>query len=273
MQKIEKIQPSQSGRLNRDVSVVIPWGKVQGDLGRCIDSALKQELQPTEVIVVANGKVSEKLANEWRAKFSDSSVSIVYVPGCTNANIARNIGAAQAKCTYVAFLDSDDWWERSHLEVSLATLESSNAMLVYSGMVVHRKGGVTEEHCAEDFLNHGNMETYLLKYLPAQSSSFVVRRSSLMNCLWNVQLNRHQDYEFLARCADRYKVRSTSATTTNIDWTKKVRHKHHGDCLKLLYEWKTRVPLKLYRRHFKNLVMSSIRCNDFAWILRVHQYF
>lgn len=259
-----------NAELNKiEVSVVIPWGKVGGNVIRSINSALSQSVQPKEIIVVCNGAVDNKLMKEVLGTIEISIVSYFYLPGCTNANIARNAGALYASSKYLAFLDCDDWWDNSHLEFNVKRLNKISADMIYSGMKVHRKNGVIENHNAEDFMLYENMESYLLNYLPAQTSSYVIRREVLIDNLWDNSLNRHQDYELIARLSHKIKIISNNSITTNVDWSTVRRHKLHRDCFKVLKSWKHKVSNSLYRKHFWNLYKSSVRSFDLVFVLQL----
>lgn len=253
----------------KDIGVVIPWGKVEGNIQRCLESTLRQTLCPSQILVIGNGEITQPLLWDFAEKYGNSRVEFLFLPGCSNANVARNLGALRLSCTYIAFLDSDDWWDDTHLERSLNELNSSGADFVYSGMRVCRDQNIIEEHHAEDYRHYTNIESYLLHYLPAQTSTYLMRKAALTENLWDCSLRRHQDYEFIARLSQNSVVRCASFIATNVDWSAKRRHKLHQDCFEVLSRWKKRVPFKLYKRHFINLFVSSVRSNDFIWLSKI----
>ena len=93
------------------ISVVIPAFNRGGTVARAIDSALAQERPAAEVIVVDDGS-------------TDATAQVVgrYGGKCLlirqdNAGVssARNRGIEASRGDWIAFLDSDDYWERDHL--------------------------------------------------------------------------------------------------------------------------------------------------------------
>ncbi len=93
-------------------SAVIPTYNRSALLKRAIDSALAQGDYASEVIVVDDGSTDD--TQEVCASYGKR---IEYVrQKNAGASVARNTGAARARNTWIAFLDSDDFWTPSHLE-------------------------------------------------------------------------------------------------------------------------------------------------------------
>jgi glycosyltransferase involved in cell wall biosynthesis len=245
-----------------NVSVVIPWGTPEVSICRAIGSALSQDLQPQEVFIVANNRVSQAFLTETARQYTTQPVRFLYIPGCRNANVARNLGTALAKTSYVAYLDADDWWSPDHLSSSLSVLASQNADLIYSGMTAHRPKDRIEHRVASDWHRYGSMEAYCLNYQAAPTPSLVARTDMALDIMWDVSLARHQDYDFKARFARRYKTTFKEDITVHVDWQQPRRHRHHDDCFRVLKDWRPRVEEKLYQRHYVNLCRTARRARD-----------
>lgn len=119
-QEIEKVQRPL-------VSVVIPAYNCSRTLGQAIDSALAQEVS-LEILVLDNGG-TEDLTGVME-RYGDNPV-IHYRRNEENlgASGSRNLGVKLAQGKYVAFLDSDDWWEKDKLKKQLARLEETDEVL------------------------------------------------------------------------------------------------------------------------------------------------
>jgi glycosyltransferase involved in cell wall biosynthesis len=247
---------------NLSVSVVIPWGTPAVAITRAIGSALSQDLRPQAVFVLANNRVSHALLTETAQQYANQPVRFLYVPGCRNANVARNLGTALAKTPYVAYLDADDWWCPAHLRSSLSILARDNADLIYSGMTVHHPNARIEQRVAGDWHPYGSMEAYCLNYQAAQTSSLIARTDTALDIMWDVSLCRHQDYDFNARFARSYKTTFKQDITVHVDWEQPRRHRHHDDCFRVLKDWRPRIGQKLYQRHYVNLCRTARRSRD-----------
>ncbi len=86
-------------------SIIIPAYNRAPTIGRAIRSCLRQSFADFEVIVVDDG--SRDGTAEAVARCGDSRVSCVRQEN-RGASAARNRGVAEARGTFVAFLDSDD---------------------------------------------------------------------------------------------------------------------------------------------------------------------
>ena len=106
--------------MNPKVSVVIPTYNRAAKVRDTINSVLAQTVTDLEVIVVDDGSSDEtgKLLQEIygdRIRY--------YFQTNSGVSVARNKGIAEARGKWIAFLDSDDLWEKDKLEWQLKALE------------------------------------------------------------------------------------------------------------------------------------------------------
>ncbi|MFB6776674.1 CDP-glycerol glycerophosphotransferase family protein [Streptomyces sp. NPDC056352] len=90
------------------LSVVVPVHRVQGYLRETLESVLDRSGAGTELIVVDDGSTdgSAEIAAEFAER--DRRTRVLSLPGHRGAGPARNAGAAEARGTYLLFLDGDD---------------------------------------------------------------------------------------------------------------------------------------------------------------------
>jgi glycosyltransferase involved in cell wall biosynthesis len=250
------------------VSVVIPWGKAEGDVERAVASALEQTLVPAKVIVVVNGVIDRSHALGRLARYSGDRLEVVDGADCANANAARNRGTASARTPWVAYLDSDDWWEPQWLASVEARYQELQGGVdgFYGGIrVVDGSGaiiGIVQSHAIEGFRTP---ENYLLSYSSASACTYVLRRKLLNRVPWDEALRRHQDYDLFVRLvASGARIVNVTEPLVNVDWSGATRHRAHGDCFAVVRPWAGRVQPGFYLRHLKNLTMSAIRNRDRA---------
>jgi glycosyltransferase involved in cell wall biosynthesis len=106
--------------MNPKVSVVIPTYNRAAKVQNAIQSVLNQTFSDLEVIVVDDGSsdetgriLGETYGDRIRYCFQRNQ----------GASVARNRGIEEARGEWIAFLDSDDIWEKDKLECQLKTLE------------------------------------------------------------------------------------------------------------------------------------------------------
>lgn len=111
------------------VSIVIPVYNVEAYLKRCVDSARAQTMHNIEIILVDDGSpdncphLCDKFAEE------DDRIKVIHKRNGGLAS-ARNAGMKIAKGKYLFFLDSDDWIERSGIELLYTTAEENKVDFV-----------------------------------------------------------------------------------------------------------------------------------------------
>ncbi len=117
------------------VSVVIPVHGHSSVLERAIRSVAEQSVRPYEVIIVNDGAEPQvdEVVNELRQRYHDfgtdwlKRISLIV---CGGAGSARNAGWAQARGSYIAFLDADDVWHPRKLEIQYSyMLRNPDVML------------------------------------------------------------------------------------------------------------------------------------------------
>jgi len=106
--------------MNPKVSVVIPTYNRATTVPRAIESVLAQTVTDLEVIVVDDGS-SDDTGKVLGEMFGDRIR--YYAQVNQGASVARNRGVEEARGEWIAFLDSDDLWEKDKLEWQLKALE------------------------------------------------------------------------------------------------------------------------------------------------------
>ena len=112
---------SQSKLPSPEVSVIIPAYNLEGYLDTCLQSVLAQTLGNFEAIVVDDGSTDGTPGLLRRYAERDPRIIVVSTPNRGVAR-ARETGIARAQGKYIAFLDSDDFWEPRMLEEMTASI-------------------------------------------------------------------------------------------------------------------------------------------------------
>lgn len=98
------------------VSVIVPVYNVEKYLPTCLDSLVQQTLKEIEIIVVNDGSTDNSLSimQQYAKKYPDKIK--IYSKENGGLSDARNYGIDYATGDYIAFLDSDDYVDRSMYE-------------------------------------------------------------------------------------------------------------------------------------------------------------
>lgn len=179
-------------------SVVIPvWNRTE-ELERAINSVLGQTYDDWEVLVVDDRSDNFAEIKAIVDRFNNSKIRLLRLPEHINAAAARNLGVKESTGDWIAFLDSDDYFERRKLEVVKAEIEKSKGCekeIYYSkfttNQTVFPKRGICPEESVSDYLFvHGGF---------IGTPGIVIKRIDAINNLFNESCKKHQDYEFLLR--------------------------------------------------------------------------
>lgn len=97
------------------ISVIVPVYQAQAYLSVCIDSLLAQTFRKWELLLIDDGSTdaSPQICDTYAAK--DTRVQVTHQKN-QGVSTARNVGIAQARGDYLAFVDADDWVEPCFLQ-------------------------------------------------------------------------------------------------------------------------------------------------------------
>ena len=112
-----------------DVSVIIPVYNSEKYIRQCVDSLICQTLKNVEYIFIDDGSVDDsiKLISEYQK--NDKRIKI-FKQNHLYAGAARNKGIREAQGKYIAFLDSDDFFEKNALKSLYICAEKNNSEIV-----------------------------------------------------------------------------------------------------------------------------------------------
>lgn len=122
------------------VSVVLPTRDRAHTLGDAMDSVLAQTWPHLELLLVDDGSTDDTA--DLVARYDDERVRYVPLPP-SGVSRARNAGIERARGRYLAYLDSDNTWVPTHLEVMVAFLSSEGLRAGYGAIELHREEGVS----------------------------------------------------------------------------------------------------------------------------------
>lgn len=130
------------------VSVIMPVYKVEGYIGRAIESIQKQTLSDWELFAVDDGTPdnSGKICDEYAEK--DSRIIVIHKEN-GGAPSARNVAIEKAVGKYMYFMDSDDWVEETMLSDMVELAEKNESELVVAGYFIDTYYSDTEKFTQE----------------------------------------------------------------------------------------------------------------------------
>lgn len=116
------------------ITVIMPAYNAGKTIGRAIESVLNQTYKNIELIIVNDGSTDK--TSEFVGEYGDSRIRLIEQAN-KGLSGARNAGLEQMNGEYVAFIDSDDWYETDYVEKMVSSIITTNSRLAICGMIAH----------------------------------------------------------------------------------------------------------------------------------------
>lgn len=224
-------------------SIIVPVYKVEEYLPQCVYSVLEQTFEDFELLLIDDGSPDQSgaLCDEYARE--DSRICVIHKSN-GGLSSARNYGLKMARGEYVAFLDSDDFWDRKDaLEAIFQEIQESAADVV---LIKHRK---LDMKTGELEVCHDASTTRHLNGLDYNDQlQFCVSRQLFDTCAWNKVFRRglmeKQDLFF-----------AEGIVAEDLDWA--ARLSLAASSLAIVSE-----PVHVYRKGREGAITSSLKIKN-----------
>lgn len=112
------------------VSIILPTYNSDSVLKNAIESVKYQTYENWELLIIENGKKGQ--AEEIIKKINDNRIKYIYQE-VANVSEARNTGIDNAVGKYIAFIDSDDRYEKDFLQRMIKEISAKQTQIVTCG--------------------------------------------------------------------------------------------------------------------------------------------
>lgn len=128
------------------VSVILPTYNRANYIKDAIESVLDQTYRNIELLIIDDGSTDNTQA-VIESYLKDNRIRYIKQKN-SGAAVARNKGLELSKGKYVAFIDSDDMWEKNKLEIQLAVMDAlpDVAIVCSDFSSIDAKGYVEKSH-------------------------------------------------------------------------------------------------------------------------------
>ncbi len=158
--------------MKRTVTVVIPTYNRATLVKRAISSVLAQSYRGFELIVVDDG--SEDDTARQVQSFGDS---VTYMRQENRGpSAARNLGVKMARTNLIAFLDSDDWWDKEKLSIQLGEMQKNPDYPISHTQEIWYKNGKLLKQKEKHRKYHGHIFDNCLPICAVSLSTVIARR-------------------------------------------------------------------------------------------------
>ena len=229
--------------INPSVSIILPtYNRYGYFLERAVQSVIRQSYKNWELIVVDNNSSDGTL--KYLKSIKNNNISILSINNDGNIARSRNLGIKNASGDFIAFLDSDDFWEKDKL---LSSISFFNKNHEYVG-VCHSEYWLSDD--IKNVKNYGPESNYKFDKLLTRGncislSAVILQKKCLKDVGYfseDVDIITAEDYDlwlkisklgkkigFLTDILGNFQLHSTSESSNIIRNTKavsKVLNKH-----------------------------------------------
>lgn len=175
------------------ISVVIPTYNRAIKIERAINSVLNQTYQNFEIIIVDDG--STDYTRQIVEKIKDTRIKYFYKKNWWVSS-ARNLWIEKSIWEYIAFLDSDDEFEKDKLEIQLNLMSKYNSLFSISNSIeILWENKLKKHKFWWDFKIDKNY--FIINKIPISASFFICKRDIFQKILFNNDLPSANDIDFI----------------------------------------------------------------------------
>jgi glycosyltransferase involved in cell wall biosynthesis len=185
-------------------SAVIPCYNDHKRISRAVHSCIEQSLKPCEVIIVDDGSNNEtrQTIDDLASRYAHQGVRAIHLERNSGVSIARNTGIANAKGSYVCFMDSDDAWHFDKLKISHQIITQLGEVALGTAFTFDLKDLALPRASTLGKLRRVTTLELLVKN-PLMTSSWVVPNNGME---FSRDFRYSEDHEFLLRLSRQVKI-------------------------------------------------------------------
>ncbi|MFY0643025.1 MAG: glycosyltransferase family 2 protein [Bacteroidia bacterium] len=207
------------------ISVVIPNYNREQLIVDAMDSVYAQDYSPIEMIVVDDGSSdsSVEVVNQWISSHNkEGFTSKLIQQENSGGNVARNSGIANSNGDFIAFLDSDDLWDKDKLSKQLAEMLSRDGIgAVYCGLRhVEYPANTIIEDANRRYPQGELLAEMLVKDSTSPTSCYLIRKEVFEKVgPFDTVLQARQDWDMWIRISAEYRIHAVKEVL--------VSYRHH----------------------------------------------
>ena len=155
------------------VSIIINCYNGEKYLSQTLDSVLNQTYKNWEIIFWDN-QSTDSSAKIFKS-YKDVRFKYFYAKDYTALGKARNLAAEKSTGDFIAFLDSDDLWDKNKLTLQMNYFKKSEIGVVYSNLWILKKNKIKKIYTNKK-LPRGNIYNDLIKNYTVGILTAVIRK-------------------------------------------------------------------------------------------------
>jgi len=207
------------------VSVIIPYYNSKSTIIRALISIMSQTVSPSEIILVNDNSPDWTDVESSILNLKIEHLKIIHHEVNRNGSAARNTGIHSAIGDLILFLDADDYWLNTHIELNITTLKEREIyppFIIFSSAYLFNSKGISRLNQEKEFYKVPNISEYIfVSGKTASCITFCISKDVFGNLLFDESLKRYQDITFLLKANSlSIPIYQIPVATAVIDWTR-----------------------------------------------------
>lgn len=173
------------------ISIIIPYYNRPEKLKRCLTSVLEQTYQDFEILVVDDHSTIPLIIDY------DTRITVFRNQKNLGPGFSRNVGLENAQGTYIAFLDSDDFWNSTFLQSCIDRFSENTdiSMVFANGYDINEREEVIGIRRDSAIISNSILPQILQKHRHWGTGGCLWRSKYLKNVKWQPS-TPWEDYAF-----------------------------------------------------------------------------
>jgi len=161
------------------VSIIMPTYNHGHFISRALDSVIDQTYPFWEMIIVDNYSTDD--TSKIISSYLDPRIRFLKINNKGIIGLSRNKGLEHAKGSWIAFLDSDDWWEKSKLEIAVKQIKKGATLVYHDIFLESIKTNYLQRRISKKYqVKTPVLVDLLIRENPIATSTVLVRRDVLI---------------------------------------------------------------------------------------------
>ncbi len=218
-----------------EVDIILPNYNSSNYIIKTVNSILNQSYKNWKLIIVDDFS-DEKTIKILKKNFINKNIKIYFLKKNRGAGFCRNYAIKKSSSPYLAFIDSDDIWEREKLKKQINFMKKNNYSFSYTDYVTF--GDKNRKIKTPKKINFSNF----IKNTAIATSTMIVKRDKIKNIKFT-NSKICEDYYFkckllkkvkfaycLKKNLTKYRVRKNSLQSSNLQniyWIYKINREYN----------------------------------------------
>ena len=195
--------------MSSKISVIVNFHNSEKYLDNCIRSILSQEYQNFELILWDNHSTdnSKKIVENYK----DRRINYFFNKDKSSLYKARNQAIKASNEELIAFLDSDDWWEKDYLSSRVKIFDDKKYDYFYTNVYLYNEKNNKKKINKNFILPNGKIYNFLAKDYFIIISGLIIRKKIIEQFgFFDENYNIIGDFDYVMRISKKLNAHSIS---------------------------------------------------------------